>query len=149
MLAFIVPFYSHSISGMTTAHFHIQIPSCPDNINRVEPFVAQIKEYRMFNDVKYYDILLVLTEAVSNAIFHGNCTDIQKYVEIDLRILPNQLEFTVTDQGGGFNPATLPDPTQASRRTQPNGRGVYLMRQLADELQFADNGRSVRIRFNV
>lgn len=103
----------------------------------------------MFNDVKYYDILLVLTEAVSNAIFHGNCTDIQKYVEIDLRILPNQLEFTVTDQGGGFNPATLPDPTQASRRTQPNGRGVYLMRQLADELQFADNGRSVRIRFNV
>ena len=97
-------------------NFHLQIPSRPENIALVEPFVEQIKQYRTFSDDKYFDILLVLTEAVC-----------------------------------GFNPRSLPDPTHTACRAEPNGRGVFLMQKLADEIQFnnSNNKTIVSILFNV
>lgn len=131
--------------------FHLQIPSRPENIALVEPFVEQIKQYRTFSDDKYFDILLVLTEAVNNAILHGNCANPYKYVNLHLHIQPNQLQFIIIDEGCGFNPRSLPDPTHTACRAEPNGRGVFLMQKLADEIQFnnSNNKTIVSILFNV
>lgn len=132
----------------SSVHFCLQIPSRPENIAWVEPFVEQIKQFRPFSEAKYFDILLVLTEAVNNCILHGNCANPTKFVTLQLNIHATQVCIVITDEGHGFNSDTLPDPTSAARVTEPNGRGVFLMQQLADEMHFADNGRTVSIVFN-
>lgn len=145
----------HNQTGNMNSHlapqFHLKIPSRLENIELIDPFVAQIKQYRTFSEAKYFDILLVLTEAVNNAILHGNCANPNKYVNLYINIHSNQLQFIIIDEGCGFNPRNLSDPTQAARRTEPNGRGVFLMQKLADEIQFSyhNNSNIVSILFNV
>ena len=88
-------------------------------------------------------------EAVNNSILHGNQADPQKRVSVRLRASRRSFTFVVSDQGGGFDPAELLDPTAPEQVSIPNGRGVFLMQKLSDGLRFKDNGRRVNIRFKL
>lgn len=115
----------------------------------VESFVDRVMErYKLRPDV-YGNILISLTEAVNNAIIHGNCKDESKSVRIQLRKQKDRLAIRVSDEGRGFDPACIPDPTCPENITKCGGRGVFLMHQLSDEIRFHDNGSTVEMRFKL
>lgn len=134
---------------MTTLALQLELESHPKNIAEVEPFVLQlVKEYSI-NEELFGNMLITLTEAVSNAIIHGNRAKSDKKVFICTNCCADKIAFTVEDEGIGFNPDTLPDPTAPENILNPGGRGVFLMRQLSDCVRFHKNGRVVELEFNL
>ncbi|HRI28427.1 MAG TPA: ATP-binding protein [Chitinophagales bacterium] len=131
------------------ARFTLRLNSIPENISQVEPFLQELKSKYNLPDDLYFNMLLVLTEAVNNSILHGNQADPCKRVVVKAQPNKASLSFTISDEGCGFNPNALPDPTSPACICNPNGRGVFLMRQLSDHLQYSNNGRRVVIRFNI
>jgi serine/threonine-protein kinase RsbW len=95
----------------------------------------------------YGDILIAMTEGVNNAILHGNKLDINKSVSVEYETRGRDLFFRISDEGAGFDYENLPDPTAPENLERPNGRGVFLMRNLADECSFENEGRVVEIIF--
>ncbi len=134
---------------MSKQHNMLTLTSSPDNVANVEPFVEKlVAEYQISPDV-YGNILISLTEAVTNAIIHGNNNDATKLVMVNLKKLKNKLAFYITDEGNGFDFANLPDPTAPENLLKIGGRGVFLMRQLSDKVSFSNNGSTVEIYFNI
>ena len=86
-----------------------------------------------------------LTEALSNAMLYGNGSDPQKRVLIEVDVRVEELAVRVTDQGVGFDPTVVPDPTLPDNLTKSGGRGIFLMKALMDEVQFNDRGNSVTL----
>lgn len=127
----------------------INFSSKVENLSLVEKFIDDVCEENKVNQDFYGNILIALTEAVNNAIFHGNSSDASKKVTVSYRQNANGLAFFVEDQGKGFDYNTLPDPTDPDNIEKPNGRGVFLMKNLADQVEFHDNGRKVEIIFKV
>jgi serine/threonine-protein kinase RsbW len=86
-----------------------------------------------------------LTEALSNAMLYGNCHDPSKRVLLEIDFRFGRIEARVTDQGPGFDPNAVPDPTRPENLTRPCGRGVFLMRKLMDEVSYNDLGNQVTL----
>jgi serine/threonine-protein kinase RsbW len=86
-----------------------------------------------------------LTEALSNAMLYGNSHDPSKRVLVEVALQGGRLQARVTDQGPGFDPSSVPDPTSPENLTKPCGRGLFLMRQLLDEVSFNDQGNQVTL----
>jgi len=127
----------------------LKLASDPKNVSRVESFVEHlVDKYAISPDV-YGNILISLTEAVTNAIIHGNDNDKNKTVQVRLKKQKNKLAFLVSDEGGGFDFDNLPDPTAPENLLKIGGRGVFLMRQLSDDVVFYDNGSTVEICFSI
>lgn len=130
-----------------TEELKITLASTPENIRQIEPFLRECRCSCNMQEELYMDILLALTEAVTNGIKHGNSSNPQKKVTVAFREENHALHFTVSDEGKGFNPTSLADPTQGPNLCEPNGRGVFLMRALSDQVEFTDNGRCVDLEF--
>ncbi|MBV6654761.1 MAG: ATP-binding protein [Mameliella sp.] len=127
----------------------LKLSSDTRNIALVESFVERaVEQYQIAPDV-YGNILITLTEAVNNAIIHGNSNDESKTVQIQLNRKPDCLAVRVTDEGEGFDYAAVPDPTAPENLLQVGGRGVFLMQQLSDGIHFHNNGSTVEMRFNL
>ena len=127
----------------------LKIASDPKNVARIESFVEHlVDKYRLSPDV-YGNILISLTEAVTNAIIHGNDNDRTKTVLVRLKKQKNSLAFLISDEGRGFDFDNLPDPTAPENLLKIGGRGVFLMRQLSDDVVFYDNGSTVEICFKI
>ena len=127
----------------------LRLPSNPRNLALIDDFVKNIcRRYSVRSD-KHGDMLISLTEAVTNAIIHGNNRDESKQVQIQLSKKPDSISFMVSDEGRGFDYQSLPDPTSPDNRCKCGGRGVYLMRCLSDQMEFHDNGRTVEMRFKI
>ncbi len=86
-----------------------------------------------------------LTEALSNAMLYGNNSDPEKSVRVEVAIKLEEVTVRVTDQGVGFDPSTVPDPTLPANISKSGGRGIFLMKALMDEVQFNDRGNSVTL----
>jgi serine/threonine-protein kinase RsbW len=84
-----------------------------------------------------------LTEALANAILYGNSRDPAKRVRIEARVDRESVKVRVTDEGRGFDPNRIPDPTLPRNRARPGGRGLFLIRQLMDEVEFNERGNSI------
>lgn len=124
------------------------LSSHPRNIARIQPFLESVRRDCDVCEEVFGNILVSLTEAVTNAILHGNNGDESKKVEIRMEKQgKKRLEFFIKDEGPGFNPKNIPDPTRPENLLKIGGRGVYLMRQLSDGVEFHDNGRVVEIDF--
>ena len=127
----------------------LKLSSDTRNIALVESFVERaVEQYQIAPDI-YGNILITLTEAVNNAIIHGNSNDESKTVQIHLRRKNNCLAVRVTDEGEGFDHSAVPDPTAPENLLQVGGRGVFLMQQLSDSVHFHNNGSTVEMRFNL
>ena len=125
----------------------LKIHSRLENIAKVESMIETLRGQYCINDEQYGNMLLASVEAVTNAIEHGNNLDEQKIVDIEACKCEASFRLSIRDQGKGFNPDGLPDPTKPEFREQPDGRGVFLMRKLADEVFFREGGRCVEMRF--
>ena len=84
-----------------------------------------------------------LTEALANAMLYGNCRDPGKRVHVQAHLTPQEIKVQVTDEGGGFNPDNVVDPTLPANRVRPGGRGIFLIRQLMDRVEFNERGNSI------
>jgi serine/threonine-protein kinase RsbW len=127
----------------------LKLTSNPDNVEQVESFLQQIATRFGITPDTYGNILISLTEAVNNAIIHGNRSDMSKTVEIRSAKSRDRLSFVVKDQGRGFDYKSLPDPTTPENRYRCGGRGVFLMRELCDCISFRDNGSAVELKFKI
>ncbi len=125
----------------------IQVPSLAENIRMIESFIDNAKEkYNLDEDI-YGNIMIAVTEAVNNAIKHGNSGDKSKNVLLSLFLEENVIKFQIKDEGTGFDYENLPDPTTPENLEKPGGRGIFLMKNLADEVQFKNQGSEVEISF--
>ncbi|MCC9165375.1 ATP-binding protein [Pontibacter harenae] len=127
----------------------IQIPSLIENIRVIESFIDNSKEEFEFEDDIYGNIMVAVTESVNNAIRHGNKFDKDKNVYLTLQVEENKLIFEVEDEGPGFDYENLPDPTAPENLESPGGRGIFLMHNLCDEVNFMDSGKKVQLVFNI
>lgn len=127
----------------------IQIPSLIENIRIVESFIDNTKEKYHINDDLYGNIMIAVTESVSNAIKHGNKGMKEKQVTLSLVLAENKINFIVEDQGAGFDYQNLPDPTAPENLEKTGGRGIFIMQNLCDEVEFRDSGRVVEMSFLV
>lgn len=125
------------------------LPSDPKHVDQVEPFVDHVADQFRLSPDKHGNLLVSLTEAVTNAMLHGNRCDRSKLVSISLHRHRNSLEVRVSDQGPGFDPGQVPDPTCPEFLDKCGGRGLFLMRQLSDDCRFSRNGSTVALRFNL
>jgi serine/threonine-protein kinase RsbW len=125
----------------------IQIPSMMENIRMIESFIDNAKERFHLDDDIYGNIMIAVTEAVNNAIKHGNGSDKRKNVFLGLSLNESTIKFTVKDEGGGFKYDELPDPTSPENIEKPGGRGIFLMKHLSDEVSFKEDGRVVELSF--
>ena len=98
---------------------------------------------------QYGNVLIAITEAVNNAIIHGNKNIANKKTDIEYNIDSQTITFTVFDEGTGFDFNDLPDPTSPENLEKPQGRGIFLMNHLADEVNFIDNGNVVQLKFSI
>ena len=128
---------------MTTTMPELRFDSKPENIAIVERLIDQISEDHSIIPEHYGNVLIAMTEAVNNAIVHGNKLDPEKSVTVSCAIDGKSLVFRISDEGPGFDYENLPDPTAPENIEKPHGRGVFLMRHLADDCAFEDAGRVV------
>lgn len=125
----------------------ISIPSLIENIKIIESFIDNAKEKFKINDDIYGNIMISVTECVSNAIIHGNRGDAQKTVRLELTFLEDQLKFIIEDEGKGFDFDNLQDPTAPENIEKSGGRGVFIMKNLCDEVKFEEEGKKTVLTF--
>ncbi|NVO31558.1 MULTISPECIES: ATP-binding protein [Hymenobacter] len=125
----------------------IQIPSLVENIRVVESFIDNSKDTFHIDDDIYGNIMVAVTEAVNNAIRHGNKFDKDKNVLLSLQVESDRVRFEIEDEGAGFDYDNLLDPTAPENIENPGGRGIFLIRHLADEVEFNKDGRHVLLTF--
>lgn len=118
-----------------------------ENIRMVESFIDNARERFPMNDDIYGNIMVSVTEAVNNAIRHGCSMDASKNIVLSLSLQENVLTFRIQDAGTGFNYDAIPDPTAPENIEKPSGRGIFLMKHLADEVNFLNNGSVVELSF--
>jgi serine/threonine-protein kinase RsbW len=127
----------------------LSISSRAENIILVERMVEDVCDLFNIDEDYFGNILISITEAVNNAIYHGNKANPDKKIDIYFKAYPDHITFTIKDEGTGFNFNNLPDPTSAEMIDKPDGRGVFLMRNLADKITFEDNGSKAILEFKV
>ena len=125
----------------------LEINSSITNISKVESLIDKVCSDLLVNEDMYGNILIAVTEATNNAIIHGNGKDESKHVKLLVDKNEEGLVFSVWDQGEGFDFEVLPDPTAPENIEKPNGRGIFLMKNLADKIEFLENGSKVNITF--
>lgn len=118
-----------------------------ENLRIIENAIDEITGSIGINQDNYGKILVATLEAVNNAITHGNKADPHKNVDVEIKYVKNEMIITVTDEGVGFNPASIPDPTKPENIEELSGRGVFLMTRLADAISFNEKGNSVTMNF--
>lgn len=126
---------------------NIEIDSKLDRIPEVESLIDKVSEELGLNEDHYGNILIAVTEAVNNAIIHGNKYSDTKKVKVEVKKDDSGVVFTVIDEGSGFDYLNLPDPTAPENIEKPDGRGIFLMKNLSDGVIFDSNGSKVSITF--
>lgn len=125
----------------------IKIESKVDNLRIVENAIDEATSVIGISQDNYGKILVCTLEAVNNAMMHGNKLNPEKFVEVVLEFKSQSLKIIVTDEGPGFKPELVPDPTIPENLESINGRGVYLMSRLADHIIYNEIGNVVTMTF--
>lgn len=121
---------------MPENNYHLEIESDPQNLITVEEFVNYFAVDLGINEEKIPGLLLAVSEAATNAFIHGNKSDGTKIVTLDVTKENHQLIIRVKDQGKGFDPSKIPDPTEPENLLKDSGRGIYLMRIYMDDIKY-------------
>ncbi len=115
----------------------------------VENFVQRLVTRLNIDENLYPNILISLTEAVNNAMQHGNQFDDHKAIVVECHEKPHLIQLTISDEGSGFDPFAVADPTSEDHLAVEGGRGVFLMKQLTDEIHFHNHGRTVELVWKI
>ncbi|MCB0400794.1 MAG: ATP-binding protein [Flavobacteriales bacterium] len=127
----------------------LELTSELESLAQIESFVDDLCEHYAVSEDEYGNILIAITEAVNNAITHGNQMNPEKKVVLNVDGDSKGMEFIVEDEGPGFDVNTVPDPTLPENLEKIRGRGIFLMRNLADEVLFENNGTKIKLIFSI
>lgn len=125
----------------------ISIPSLMENIQMIESFIDNARDKFEINDDIYGNIMISVTECISNAIIHGNQSNKEKQVHLELVMEDQLLVFTIQDEGLGYDFTDQSDPTSPENIEKIGGRGIFLIKHLSDEVKFEDEGRKIILIF--
>jgi serine/threonine-protein kinase RsbW len=125
----------------------ISIPSLIENIKIIESFIDNAREKFEINDDIYGNIMISVTECISNAIIHGNESNKNKLVHLELLIEDELLKFIIEDEGEGFAFNDQQDPTSPENIEKIGGRGIFLIKHLTDDVKFEDGGKKTVLSF--
>jgi serine/threonine-protein kinase RsbW len=121
----------------------VTIPSDLAEARRVQTLIEEALQASAYSEHDIFSIKLALEEALVNAIKHGNQMDPDKRVFVTYRVTPFRFDIRITDEGQGFNPDDVPDPTAIENIERPCGRGLLLMRGFMTEVEYHGKGNSV------
>ena len=138
------PLTMNPLNDLGTPPFtDVVIPSDTTEARRIQEEVERLLQARKASDQEVFSVRLALEEALVNAIKHGNEMDRSKKVHVSYRFYGDRLEVRITDEGKGFDPADVPDPTAIENLERPCGRGLMLMRHYMTEVEYNSAGNSV------
>ena len=122
----------------------IVIKSDLDSIDEViSTIITEIENYT--DEQTMYSIRLMVSEIIINAHCHGNCGDSSKNIEISFKATKEKFRIRIKDEGEGFDPNNVPNPLLSENLDKPSGRGIYLVREISDELIFHGKGNDIEI----
>lgn len=125
----------------------LKIESSINNLRIVENAIDEVMNEIGITEENYGKILVSTLEAVNNAIMHGNRYEKNKIVDVEISYKNEKLKIKISDQGKGFVPEEVPDPTIPQNLESLNGRGIFLMSKLADEIKYSKRGNAVTMFF--
>jgi serine/threonine-protein kinase RsbW len=131
---------------MECCSYKAVVPSDYEKCWKIQAVLERLIEAGQFQRRQKSILLMSIGEAISNAIKHGNRHDPTKFITIQCGISPEDLVLVVEDEGEGFDPDKVPDPTTPDNIEQVNGRGVLLMRELMSEMSYNDRGNRLTLR---
>lgn len=126
--------------------YRLTISSNPKNIGRVEGFLKKIGKSVRLDEIQFHKLMVSLTEAVNNAILHGNGSVAGKSVHIKCEVIPGWLLIMVDDEGKGFKPEKVGNPLAKENLLRESGRGIFLMRTLMDKVEFDVGKEGTQVR---
>lgn len=126
----------------------IEFKSTFEEVEKLEAFLNNLQKELDFDNEYYAKLMLVVSEAVTNSIMHGNKQDASKKVFVEAVANGAGISFTIQDEGDGFEPEDLPDPLAQENLLKTGGRGVFLMNEYADEVEYSDKGNTLKLRFD-
>ncbi len=127
----------------TSARFHRVLPSDYDRLSPLADEVSDFLDAHVHDEDLAYRALLLVTEAVTNAMEHGNALDASKNVTLDVEAAPERVVVRVEDEGDGFDPARAPDAVEDGDPLSEGHRGLFLMRAYAQDVRFEQQGRRI------
>lgn len=135
-------------NSMENGPYSLQLPSNSESIAVLENFVDNLVLDLAIGDEVCANLMTCLNEALSNAIYHGNKGNPTKKVYINLEVIhQKRIIFNISDEGDGFDFNNIPDPTEAQNLEKLTGRGVFIMKKLADQCIFNARGNEVELHF--
>ena len=126
----------------------LTLPSRIEAVNDAAAAVARMLSRAGIDEEAAFGIDMAFREAVGNAVVHGNKLDESKFVRVTVKSAPEWLEISVRDQGPGFNPEAVPDPTATENIMKTSGRGIFFMNNFMDEVDWSihpEGGAVVRM----
>lgn len=132
-----------------TINQKIELTSQIESLSKIEACVDELCEQFVISEDEYGNILIAITEAVNNAITHGNGLNPEKKVCLNVDGNSKEVCFVVEDEGAGFDYNKVPDPTLPENIEKLSGRGIFLMKALADEVFFEKNGSKISLKFSI
>jgi len=132
---------------MAKMYKRLKIESRMSNLRIIENAIDEVTGAIGIKQDDYGKIMVAALEAVNNAITHGNKANPQKLVDVEIDFDNDEIRITVSDEGEGFRPDKIPDPTLPENIEELSGRGVFLMTKLADSIKFNEKGNSVTMSF--
>ena len=133
----------------TSEMYTLQLPSKQESITLLENLIEEIADKHNISEDTFANMMTTLSEATINAIVHGNKLDPGKKVIINAEIENRRIVWTVTDEGEGFDYNNLADPTAPENLENLTGRGVFIMKHLADQCIFNTKGNEVELHFKI
>jgi serine/threonine-protein kinase RsbW len=133
----------------TSELFTLQLPSKTESITLLETLIEQIADKYNISEDTFANMMTCLSEAAINAIVHGNKQDPDKKVIINADLEGRRIAWTITDEGEGFDYSSLPDPTAPENLENLTGRGVFIIKHLADQCIFNKKGNEVELHFKI
>jgi serine/threonine-protein kinase RsbW len=133
----------------TSEMYTLQLPSKQESITLLENLIEEIADKHNISEDTFANMMTTLSEATINAIVHGNKLDPGKKVIINAEIENRRIIWTVTDEGEGFDYNNLADPTAPENLENLTGRGVFIMKHLADQCIFNTKGNEVELHFKI
>lgn len=125
----------------------IEIGASIEELSKIESAIESLFESGKLTEVNYGNVIVASTEACLNAINHGAKNDSNQRVLFDLEIDEKEITIVVTGKGAGFDYMNLPDPTDPANIEKGSGRGIFIIKNLSDSLEFENNGAKVTMKF--
>ncbi|HZY39652.1 MAG TPA: ATP-binding protein [Mucilaginibacter sp.] len=133
----------------TSEMYTLQLPSKQESITLLENLIEEIADKHNVSEDTFANMMTTLSEATINAIVHGNKLDPAKKVIVNAEVEGKRIIWTVTDEGEGFDYNNLPDPTAPENIENLTGRGVFIIKHLADQAIFNTKGNEVELHFKI